>query len=282
MAQGRWDEAVEQAQRVLAPGTAAQHRLVPLILLGRVRARRGDPDPSSPIDEARELALRTAEPLAICPVRAARAEVAWLAGDLADCAAEAQAGLEMMSDPGSLWLRGELAYWCWRATGRVVDADALPEPYVLQMGGESRQAAAAWAALDSPYEQADALTDTGEEDGLRQAFAIFDQLGARPRALTVAKTLRSLGVTNLPRRARRSTRANPAGLTGRELEVADLLASQLTNHEIAERLYISAKTVDHHVSAVLGKLGVSSRREAARRVRELVPDDAFGVSRQQS
>lgn len=274
LAQGRWDDAVEQAERVLVPGTATQHQLLPLILLGRVRARRGDPDPMSPLTEAMALAERTAEPLGICPVRAARAEVAWLAGDLAACAAEAHAGLGMMRDPGSLWLRGELAYWCWRATGEVADDDALPEPYVLQMGGESRRAAAAWAALDSPYEQADALTDTGEEDGLRQAFALFDQLGARPRALAVARTLRSLGVKNLPKRARSSTRANPGGLTGRELEVADLLASHLTNDEIAGRLFISPKTVDHHVSAVLGKLGVSSRREAARRVRELVPDDA--------
>ena len=274
MAQGRWDDAVEQAERVLAPGTAEQHRLPPLLILGRVRARRGDPDPTSPLAEALALAERTAEPLSICPVRAARAEVAWLAGDLADCAAEAQAGLEMMRDPGSLWLRGELAYWCWRATGRPVDDDALPEPYALQMDGESHRAAAAWAALDSPYEEADALTDTGEEDSLRQAFAIFDQLGARPRALAVARTLRSLGVKNLPHRARSSTRANPGGLTVRELEVAHLLASHLTNDDIASHLYISPKTVDHHVSAVLRKLGVSSRREAARRVRELVPDDA--------
>jgi DNA-binding CsgD family transcriptional regulator len=142
------------------------------------------------------------------------------------------------------------------------------------MDGESHRAAAAWAALDSPYEEADALTDTGEEDSLRPAFAIFDQLGARPRALAVARTLRSLGVKNLPHRARSSTRANPGGLTVRELEVAHLLASHLTNDDIASHLYISPKTVDHHVSAVLRKLGVSSRREAARRVRELVPDDA--------
>ncbi len=274
LAQGRWDGAIEQAERVLAPGTAAQHRLLPLVILGRVRARRGDPDPTGPLIEALALAERTAEPQSICPVRAARAEAAWLAGDLIDCAAEARAGLEMMRDPGSLWLRGALAYWCWRATGRVVDGETVPEPYGLQMGGESRRAAAVWSALDSPYEEADALADTGDEDGLRRAFAIFDQLGARPRALAVAKILRSLGVKNLPRQARSSTRVNPAGLTGRELEVADLLGSHLTNDEIAVRLYISPKTVDHHVSAVLGKLGVSSRREAARRVRELVPDDA--------
>jgi DNA-binding NarL/FixJ family response regulator len=71
-------------------------------------------------------------------------------------------------------------------------------------------------------------------------------------------------VRGLPRRPRRATAANPAGLTARELEVLALLEADLRNAEIAARLHIAEKTVGHHVSAILAKLGVRSRREAAR------------------
>ena len=63
---------------------------------------------------------------------------------------------------------------------------------------------------------------------------------------------------------RPATSENPAGLTRREREVLELLAEGLTNAEIAARLVISEKTVGHHVSAILGKLGVGSRYEAAK------------------
>ena len=63
---------------------------------------------------------------------------------------------------------------------------------------------------------------------------------------------------------RQSTRANPAGLTAREMEILQLLAEGLRNADIAERLHVSAKTVHHHVSSGLAKLGVRTRGEAAR------------------
>ena len=70
-------------------------------------------------------------------------------------------------------------------------------------------------------------------------------------------------------RRRASTRANPSGLTNRQLDVARLVARGLTNAELARDLYISPKTVDHHVSAVLGRLGLRTRREIVRRAAEL-------------
>jgi DNA-binding CsgD family transcriptional regulator len=109
-----------------------------------------------------------------------------------------------------------------------------------------------------------ALADADQEAPLRRALEELARLRARPAADLVARRLRELGVRRLPRRPRRATAANPAGLTARELEVLALLAADLRNADIAARLHISEHTVDHHVSAILAKLGVRSRREAAR------------------
>ena len=88
------------------------------------------------------------------------------------------------------------------------------------------------------------------------------RLGARPAAQMVARKLRERGA-RVPRGPRQATQENPAGLTGRQLEVLALLADGLSNAEIADRLVVSQKTVDHHVSAILKKLAVRSRAQAA-------------------
>ena len=149
----------------------------------------------------------------------------------------------------------------WRADAH----DALSE----RMRAGARPAAAFWEDLGCPYEAADALADSDDEGDLRDALARLLDLEAKPRAQQVARRLRSLGVKDVPRGARASTRANPAGLTGRELEVAALLAAGLRNADIADRLVLSPKTVDHHVSAVLSKLGVRNRRLVAKAASEL-------------
>lgn len=77
-----------------------------------------------------------------------------------------------------------------------------------------------------------------------------------------------MGVQGVPRGARHKTRAHPAGLTPRQVEVLELVAEGLTNAEIAERLFVSPKTVDHHVSALLTKMEVSSRTEASALARD--------------
>ncbi len=95
-----------------------------------------------------------------------------------------------------------------------------------------------------------------------QALALFKQLGAAPAANLLRQKLRQQGTLEIPRGPRASTRQNVAGLTNRQLEVLLLLADGLSNAEIASRLSTSVRTMDHHVSAILSKLGVHSRAQA--------------------
>ena len=97
---------------------------------------------------------------------------------------------------------------------------------------------------------------------------MLEDLRAEPAAARVRERLRAMGA-RVPRGPRAVTRANPAGLTPRQLAVLGLLREGMTNAEIADRLVLSVRTVDHHVAAVLDKLGVRSRREAAAAAQEL-------------
>ena len=167
------------------------------------------------------------------------------------------------------WLRRLDADAGLAASDGIVDPALVAEPYRLQLAGNFEEAAAMWATLSAPYDQALALVDAGTADSTRAGLDLLDRLGADQVAAKVRQDLRRRGATVIPSRRREATLANPAGLTTRQVEILGLLADGSTNAEIAERLYISTKTVDHHVSALLSKLQVTSRRDAVRRGSEL-------------
>jgi DNA-binding CsgD family transcriptional regulator len=160
-------------------------------------------------------------------------------------------------------MRGELAFWLWRSGGLGEVRERLVEPFALQIAGDWLAAAGAWEALGCPYERAMALAESQMESAMRAALEIFERLGAAPLAGLARRRLRASGVRKIPRGAQERTRNNPHGLTNRELNVLTLLAEGLRNAEIARRLFVAEKTIDHHVSAVLAKLSVRSRGEAA-------------------
>lgn len=259
--QGRWPDAAAGAQRV-PDDAAAIARIAALVVLGRLRARRGDPEVWSALDAALELAQRTGTLQRLAPVRAARAEAAALAGDRGRSASEAGGAYDLAVRRRHPWFTGELAYWLWKA-GQVAPAPELSaRPYALQIEGAWQEASAAWRDLNCPYEAARAQAEGDDAGGLREALGIFDRLGARPAAAETARRLRQLGERGIRRGPRRTTRTNPAGLTNRELEVLRLICDGHSNAAIAARLALSARTVDHHVSAILAKLDARSRTQA--------------------
>ncbi|HEX2784799.1 MAG TPA: LuxR C-terminal-related transcriptional regulator, partial [Ilumatobacteraceae bacterium] len=265
--QGDWDEALVDSDWVLSEHSAPLARTWPHVVRGLITLRRGE-DASADLDHAWELACGLSEPMRLLPVAAALVEQAWLTGNddnrLAACrdllADAPKAGLE--------WARGELASRLRRLDPSFTAVD-VAEPYRLEFAGEHEAAADMWSTLGDPYEQALALLDTGRPDPRRTGFDLLDRLGAAGTAAWFRLHLRSKGVTNVPARRREATLANSAGLTARQIEVLALLRDGLTNAELARQLYISPKTADHHVSAILTKLGVNTRRDAVRSARKL-------------
>jgi DNA-binding CsgD family transcriptional regulator len=238
------------------------------VALGRLQARRGDPQAAATLDEAATWAFATGELQGVGPVAAARAEHAWLEGEPERVASEASRGFELAMEVGHPWYAGELAFWLWRVAALAEIPALAAEPYRLLMTGEWRVAASAWATMGCPYEQAEALAH-GDEEATAQALRLLDRLGAAKAAQRLRRELRQKGSLRIPRGPSRTTTANPAGLTSRQLEVLRLLTEGLSNPEIAARLSLSPRTVDHHVSAVLAKLGVDSRRQATTAARRL-------------
>jgi DNA-binding CsgD family transcriptional regulator/tetratricopeptide (TPR) repeat protein len=262
---GHWSEAVDTAALILRePRRSRIPQIIALTVVGRVRARRGDPEVWPPLGEALSLAERSEELQASEPVAVARAEVAWLHSDRDGVEEATTSALALARLRRSRWVAAELAVWRRRAG--IVDEisdDEMAGPYALEVAADWSGAATSWRNLGCLYEAAIALAHSDDDDDVRRSLGELQAIGAPPAAAIVARRLRTRGTRDLPRGPRPKTRANPAGLTPREVEVLVLLADGLRNADIADRLVVSTKTVDHHVSAILRKLNVRTRGEAA-------------------
>lgn len=261
---GHWDAAANDALDVMHGYRASGLVTSPaLSALARLYLRRGDPEADSTIDRAMEIIADTEEFQRFAPLVAAKAERAWLLEGEFDATEHLLDTRDWAVRLDESWLVGELSWWARKLGVESEVEGELPEPYELLLRrGDWAGAARAWRSIGCPYEAALALAE-GDEAAQKEALRMLLKLGAGPAAARLQKELRAKGVKDLPKGERRSTRRNPAGLTNRQLDVLGALCDGLSDAEIATRLFISPRTVSHHVSAILGKLGVQSRTEAA-------------------
>ncbi len=258
---GEWDRAAGDAEQILTqPELSPQHRVLPLVTLTLLRARRGQP-PVAPLADGADNGAQPGELVHLGVVWAARAEVAWLAGDDARAIAEARAGMTAAHEHADPWLLGSLRRWIHLAGGSI-DArrDGALTPFDLEIAGQWQSAAQEWTDRGCCYDAALAELG-GDVSAVKSALETFRRLGAKAAA---RRAQQRLGVLRerAPRTRQADKASDPHALTGRQRQVFDLLAAGLSNPEIAAELHISPKTVGHHVEAILAKLGVQNRTHA--------------------
>ncbi|MEP6549044.1 MAG: AAA family ATPase [Gammaproteobacteria bacterium] len=276
--QGDWAAAEDEAQEVSSRSYAADvYRFPSLIALARLRIRRGDQDFEAPLETARRLSDSMAELQRSLYVVVLGAEIAWLEMNIAapgmsadpDAAKLAlQAVHTQAVERNAHWMVEDAALWLYLLGEKISATGNLSQPFRDHCEGRWREAAAGWQALGRPYEQALALSG-GDDTAQRLALEVFDRLGAGPAAAVLRRQMRANGARAIPRGPSARTRANPAGLTARQAQVLSLLDEGLSNTEIADRLCISTKTAEHHVSAIMARLEAPTRQRAASAARSL-------------
>jgi DNA-binding CsgD family transcriptional regulator/tetratricopeptide (TPR) repeat protein len=258
---GRWDECISLGHALIDQHRLSPwNRLRPLCSTAKVMARRRQQGFWPYLDEAMESALRLGEPEWIRPVGIARSEAYWLEGRL-DAAISELDRVRSFSPGATAVDHCWMALWLRRLSGTVDAVDI--EPFASQLAGDGVRAAMLWDRLGCPYQAALALLDTKDEAHLRESLTRLVDLGADATARLVRRTMRDLGIRSIPTGARSAARTHPRRLTTREQEILDLLSQGQSNEEISASLFISIRTVEHHVSAILGKLGATTRKGAA-------------------
>lgn len=266
---GRWNAAVEDAESVvdgeLLPGCLHND-----LALALVHLRRGEAGAAVHRERVWATAQSLEEPLRMLPALAMLVEAMWLSGEPDPRVDHAVSGLPaLLATPDTRWAGGNLLVWLRRA-GLEVDVPIdVPEPFRSFLEGRHADAALWWQRAGNPYNEALAWADSEVEADRARAVGLLDRLGAAAVADKLRLALRQDGAAQVPKRPQASTRANPSGLTNRQLEVAQLVARGFSNAEIASRLFISPKTTEVHVSAVLAKLGVRNRRAVVLHAEEL-------------
>jgi DNA-binding CsgD family transcriptional regulator/tetratricopeptide (TPR) repeat protein len=260
---GDWTEATDVARELLE--AAAVTRMVALPIIGQIEARRGRPMAWSMLAQAWELASTADEFQRLAPVAIAMAEHAWISGQARVTSAQLEPILGAGLERGFRWSAGKIAFWLWKAGALAVAPPGIASPFEALIAGDAHAAATAFGAQGAPYWRALALVHGARGDQL-EALDVLETLGADAVAARHRRVLREQGIP-VPRGKARETRRHRAGLTARQAEVLVLLVEGLANADIADRLFISPRTAEHHVSAVLDKLDVTTREEAVARAR---------------
>jgi DNA-binding CsgD family transcriptional regulator/energy-coupling factor transporter ATP-binding protein EcfA2 len=261
METGDWEKATVVVKDLLANPLAGTVRVGALVILATIKIRRGEADPLPYLLEAKSIAFTTKEYHRILHMMIAVFEYEWMMGRRLLTEEEVKAGIDLIQTVDNIFLNSEFAFWLKKSRQTVINLPDLYEPYKLLQAGKATMAARFWGRKACSFEQALALFE-GDEGDKREAFLLFQQLGAEAVCQKVKMEMRANGIKRIPRGIRESTKTNPAQLTNREMDILQLLKRGIQNKEIAGVLFISPKTVDHHISSILFKLDVNSRSKA--------------------
>ncbi|HZB12637.1 MAG TPA: AAA family ATPase [Chryseolinea sp.] len=268
---GGWKEAELIGRELLSDHHHVLVRLVNLGILTRLEMRYGRFEQAAAlISQGKELAKNTHELQRIVPILTAELELCWLTGNPPPQAELTDVENTYFHGAGSAWYYSELMYWkkkCGLPTANNPKI-AFVSGYKPDIEGDWCAAADAWKKIGCPYEQALSLME-GDENNQKLGLQLLDDLGAVATLRMFKSSLKLKGVRNISRGPRESTLNNPAQLTTRQIDILTLLRDGLHNKEIADKLFISPKTVDHHISAILSKLEVNSRAKAVLEAQKL-------------
>jgi DNA-binding CsgD family transcriptional regulator len=259
---GDWNEAYNIADNLLKNEDKPRgFKINALIAIGSIKMRRGDDDALELLLRAKTKAFETMELERIFPSLIALLEYEWLTAKVSVSSEDIEWVTNVIDQSIYLVDNSELAFWLRKARHQNLQLKVIYEGYELDSVAKAERAAALWEKSGNPYAQALALFE-GNESDKKNALLIFQDLGAVAVAEKIKMEMRAVGIKKIPRGIRESTRANPAQLTNRELDVLQLLQKGHQNKEIAGALFISIKTADHHISNILFKLDVKSRSKA--------------------
>jgi DNA-binding CsgD family transcriptional regulator len=204
----------------------------------------------------------------VVPVMAAMLEYEWITGKNMVEEQDIDATNSLLSCNYDPYGSNELNYWLIKTGRGGMPLSEVQEVYRQDTPAEALKAAGLWEQIGASYRQGLALFGGNEEDKIA-AMSLMRKLGALAVCEKMKREMRNSGIRSIPRGVRKSTQSNPALLTEREVGVLRLLKEGMQNKEIAARLFISAKTVDHHISAILFKLDANSRMKAVKEAVEL-------------
>jgi len=259
---GNWNEAYQLAEMLVKNQTVLPViKIGALTVIGTIMIRRGDANALPLLLEAKAMALATGELLRIVPVFMALLEYEWITGKIFIEPEILDHTISDFTRSANFSKNSRFYFWLRKARKEHLQAKGSYNGYDVSNATIAKEEALLWEKLGCPYEQAIILSE-GNDDDKRRALSTLKQLGADAVCDKIKMEMRASGIKSIPRGLRESTMKNPAKLTNRELDVLQLLQQSVHNKEIAETLFISAKTVDHHISSILFKLDVKSRGKA--------------------
>lgn len=266
---GKWDEALSIAENLSRDeDSSAIIKISALCVITAISIRRGNNNLESELREIKRMAAETAEHQRIVPAMSVLMEYEWISGKTVVEKELLDTAIKLAEETNHIYHNSEFSFWLSLARNRSLRIPGVLTGYVLDNKSAVVKAVSIWKKLGCPYEEALSLYH-GNEDDKKEALSILQQLGATAVYEKLKQELRDAGMKNIPRGMRSTTKTNPYFLTNRELDILQLLQEGLQNKEIGSRLFISPKTVDHHISSILFKLDVASRAKAVQEAERL-------------